>query len=218
VNWVSFVFLVFVLSIIPGCQGKRAEGAPTQEMHTQNSPKGISWSDAKSKIRPQIIRRDYLKAHAKTVHTMFAEGLEVAYVLDFGKSNRFVTSDDAAAWGKSPQELYAAGLANLQNISKGISIKALGNEIVMIDAGDSYDAARLLLPPIQKQVREFLGDEFRVGIPNRDFLIFWSQSLDADATEKLEKQIAEEFAATSYPLSNQIMVFRDGRFTQLRDY
>lgn len=212
----AFLFLGILL-FVPACKDKKTPEVSTPETHTQNSPKVISWPEAEPKLRPQIIRLEYLKAHPKTVHSEFADRLAVAYVLDFGKTHRFVSTDDAAAWVKSARELHAVSLANLQKISKGISMQALNNEIVMIDAGDSYDAARLLLPPIRKNVQEFLGEEYRIGIPNRDFLIFWSQRLAPDAIQKLEKQIAEEFAASPNPLSDKVMVFEEGRLAELKD-
>ena len=163
----------------------------------------------------QIIQNEYLGVQPKILHTKFTGNLLVAYVLDMGAMNRYVTTEDAAGWGKSQKELHDISVENLESISKGMSMQALGNDIVAIAINDSYDAARVILPRIQKKMIELLGAEFRVGIPNRDFLIFWSKRLDNEGVKKLEKQISEDFKSMPYPLSNKVLFFKEERFSEL---
>lgn len=186
-----------------------------QILATKHDEKAIPWQQAKEKLRPQIVQNDYLGVQPKIVHTKFTSNLLVAYVLDMGAMNRYVTTEDALGWGKSQKELHDISLENLESISKGMSMQALGNDIVVIAVNDSYDAARVILPRIQKKMIELLGAEFRVGIPNRDFLIFWSKRLDNEGVKKLEKQISEDFKSMPYPLSSKALFFKGERFSEL---
>ena len=46
---------------------------------------------------------------------------------------------------------------------------------LVLNSGDGYDATRLVLPQVRDAFAAELGEEYLVGIPNRDFLIAFSQ-------------------------------------------
>lgn len=181
-----------------------------------NEPKAdIAWVDAKDKLRPQFIQNTYLEASPKLIHRSFTKGLLVGYVLDQGNMNRYVIQDDIDRWNVTESEVNSVAIHNLEGITKGIEMKALGEDIIIVSMGDSYDAARLLLPRLRDKIASHIGPMFRVGIPNRDFLIFWSNDLDKEGDAKLRKQIEEDFQTMPYPLTEKVLVFKGKNVEQL---
>lgn len=184
---------------------------------SKQADKKFSWEQAKVKLRPQITHKDYLKVQPKLAYTPLAVDLILAYVLDLGSVNQYVTTDDVTEWKRTQKDIYEISLQNLEGISKGLAIQAMGNDIVIIATSDSYDAVRALLPRLQTKMQERLGTEFRIGIPNRDFLIFWSKRLDAEGVRKLQKQVSEDFAKMPYPLTEKILVLSGSQLKELKD-
>ncbi len=74
---------------------------------------------------------------------------------------------------------------------------------------DGYDAARILLPEIRKVLIEKITGSDRgtvlVGIPNRDFLIAWPETMPADLEKSIRAQVVADAKNQHHPLSSQPM-------------
>jgi hypothetical protein len=180
------------------------------EQHSQNdSP---AWSVVKDRLRPQFMPAKYID-QAPIMHLPLGPGSEasdvlIGIVLDSEAGYSYVRAEDAALWGRTAAELFETGIVNLSDASKQLPMAMFPepNLAIVIETKDGYDAARLLLPGIREFAAEKLGEPFFAGIPNRDFLIMWSQDAADEFQTFCRQKIAEDFHEQDHPLSPRILV------------
>ena len=170
----------------------------------------LSLDDLRGQLRPQVMPADYVTAAPVPIVSFpFAMGIAVGIVADFPQTYAYIRQVDLVRWGVSSQELYELALDNLEAISGGIDIHL--NEggpetFLAIDSGDGYDAARILIPGLQDFIATHLGETFRFGMPNRDFLICWRLDCSPDFHHQLAGKIAEDHSERPYSLSPSVFV------------
>ena len=81
--------------------------------------------------------------------------------------------------------------------------------MLAIQTGDGYDAARLLLPAMRKLAVEHLGEPCYAAVPNRDFLIMWSQSNPEEFQTLVRAQVRQDCQSQPYPLTSTVFVVTD---------
>jgi uncharacterized protein YtpQ (UPF0354 family) len=137
-----------------------------------------------------------------------ASDVLIGIVLDSEAGYSYVRAEDAALWGRTAAELFETGIVNLNEASRQLPMAMFPepNLAIVIETKDGYDAARLLLPGIRKFAAEKLGEPFFAGIPNRDFLIMWSQGAADEFQTFCRQKIAEDFDEQDHPLSPRILV------------
>lgn len=69
---------------------------------------------------------------------------------------------------------------------------------------DGYSAVRIGIPSVRRRITEQLGSPFFMAIPNRNFLVCWSQ--DFPKAEEFEARVEEDFAGRPHPLSPLVYV------------
>ncbi len=170
----------------------------------------LSLDDLRDQLRPQVMPADYVKAAPMPIVSFpFATGIAIGIVADFPQSYAYVREADLARWGVSPGEVYEIALENLEAISNDLGIHLSKNDsetFLAIDSGDGYDAARILIPGLQDFLASHLGETFRFGIPNRDFLICWRLDCSPDFHRQLAGKIAEDHSERPYALSPSVFV------------
>jgi hypothetical protein len=70
--------------------------------------------------------------------------------------------------------------------------------------GDGYSASRILVPSIRKEIAVALGDPFYFAVPNRGFLVAWSQ--DYAYTDQFMGKVREDFVRRPYPISEDVFL------------
>ena len=119
----------------------------------------------------------------------------------------YLNTDALTKWGKSREDLYTIALQNLDSRSKGLKLEQFtdsGLNFIAIGAADGYAAARIVLPGIRKVIGERLGRPFFFGVPNRDFLICWSEGGGEDSRIIVRERLKKDFQEQPYPLSTAI--------------
>ena len=180
------------------------------EQHTENdSP---AWATIQPRLRPQFMPAEYVQ-RAPIVHLPVGEeidnaGVLIGIVLDSEAGYSYVRQEDGALWGRTPEELFDAAVANLQEASRELPMAMFPepNLAIVIETKDGYDAARLLVPGIREFVAEKLGEPFFAGIPNRDFLIMWSREASEEFQTFCRQKIGEDFQQQDHPLTPQILL------------
>ncbi len=164
------------------------------------------WEEAKSRVRLQLMPAGFARAGVSITYP-FLEEVLVSIVVDAEHGYAYVRSEDVERWNVGLIDLYEAACENLQNASQnlGISFYPGPPAIVALDTTDGYAAARLLLPSLRQFVAEKIGTPFYAGIPNRDFLIMWSQSGDKQFNERMQQQLIEDTESRSHPLSARVL-------------
>ena len=174
---------------------------------TESAARGLPWDEARNYLMPQLMPRELLaKAPIELIHELVADGVYLGFVIDTAESYSYVNRDDREGWGVDPESIREAAFANLQQRSQGIEMMAFPGEnaFFIINSMDGFDAVRLLSPEMREVIAEHVGDPFFAGIPNRDFLICWSMSVDADFHNKLSLQVATDSDQRPYPLSRKV--------------
>lgn len=113
-------------------------------------------------------------------------GLMLAYVVDAPPGNRYLTEQDRADLGLSPDELHALALANLgRDFPRDVLAQPLtANSGSALQLSDGFDAARLLLLPGNLGP----GETLLALVPHRDMLLLLPASME-DEPERLRQGV-----------------------------
>ena len=117
------------------------------------------------------------------------------------------------AFARPLGELHDAALANLETMSKDLAVYAPRPEgatggVAVIDTGDGYDAARILLPGLRGRLVAALGPTVMAGVPGRDLFVAWSAGL-ANRRE-FETKVRDMAGRMPHPVTDQIFVIDAG--------
>jgi hypothetical protein len=122
-----------------------------------------------------------LEASPHTAHTQpllrdGPVGLPVAYALAATGFDVLVNGEHLLSWGVDPATIDEAAMENLAAWSAGApwSDEADGNRrLLSSDSGEGWDASRILLPAVRRQLADELGHAGRVlvGLPERHLLL-----------------------------------------------
>lgn len=164
----------------------------------------LTWEAARSNVMPQLMPAEYL-VKLPLVHDPFVEGLVLGFVIDTEKAYSYISASDLGRWGVEIAEVREAAFDNLGARSAGMAINSFPrpNGFVAITAGDGFDAVRIMSMEMRQFIGEFLGTPFYFGIPNRDFLICWESTDDAEFYNRFAEQISADFDQQPYPLSRK---------------
>jgi hypothetical protein len=189
--------------------------AQLAELHGANdSP---AWSIIQPRLRPQIMPAEFTR-QVPIVHLPLGATAEdgagedadvlIGIALDSEAGYSYVRLEDAALWGRTPEELFETALENLKDASRELPMAMFPepNLAIVIETKDGYDAARILIPDLREFVAGKLGEPFFAGIPNRDFLIMWSRDASQEFQTFCRQKIAEDFGQQDHPLSPRILV------------
>ena len=80
---------------------------------------------------------------------------------------------------------------------------------------DGYAATRVLLPELLERWAERIPGRMLLGIPNRDFLIAFSDR-NPDQVAAIAHQVRRDATKRDHPLSGSLLTWKDGRITEYR--
>lgn len=87
--------------------------------------------------------------------------------------------------------------------------------VFRVHSGDSYEAARLLLPQIWEPLSRQVSGDLLVVAPTRD-VVFATGSADPAAVASMSKLAKEAFDAGPYPLSTSVLRRTESGFVAVR--
>lgn len=169
-----------------------------------------SWEDAKSSLRIQLVSAKVINV-ANAITFPFADDVHSSLVSDCGSSYAYISAEDLERWGQPAVDAIEVGKQNviLSNPSFPMTLVPGENPLLVIQTGDGYDAARILIPEIRtKIISELTGDESAAvyaGVPNRDFLIAWPTTVDSELHAQLTQTVAMDARRQSHPLSESVL-------------
>lgn len=160
-----------------------------------------------NRVLPQFFPKHWLDAPG-IVFTDFPSRIAVGYVLrgDTGGYS-YIIDDQCAELGISVSELHAAALANLARVPSAISVGKVpgGAEGWIHGTEDNFVAARILLPEVQKEFTEALGEPFLVSLSHRDDCFCWSVAQPPERQQKHIEEALERFVKEDYNLTPDIL-------------
>jgi hypothetical protein len=138
---------------------------------------------------------------AALVSRPLGEELAVVYVIDDPQAMVFVCRAHLQRWRRSEEDLHGLALANLQRrAGDGLSAAVASKEPTLLQTGDGYDAARVLL---LDQV-----DGLLVAMPDRDVL--WVAREEGQDLVQLMSVTEAMARAAPHPVSTNLFRVTDG--------
>ena len=175
----------------------------------------VNKNDIISQVLPQLFPKHWLDAPG-IVFSDFPSRIRIGYVLRGDGGYSFILDNQFAELGISVAELHAAAVANLSRLpSASISIgKVPGGAEGWIQAtDDNFAAARILLPEVQREFTEALGEPFLVSLSHRDDCFCWSVAQSPERQQKHIREALERFLQEDYNLTPDILSYSHERFT-----
>lgn len=144
----------------------------------------------------------------RVLRAPFVGDLSVVWVLDMPTSMALANQSVLDDLGLTQEALAARALQNLDDCCGAFPVQPVPDVpgVYQVWAGDSYEAARLLLHDRWGPLVETVPGQLVVVAPNRDTVLF-AGSEDGAALSVLASA-AEEMSQDAYPLSSQVLLWQ----------
>ena len=143
----------------------------------------------------------------------FLGDLMIAYVIDEDRSVAYLNEEHLDRWGVSVQDVHAQAIANLRRRTdanvKYTTVGAGEQRLFIYNSGDGYDAARLLLSDVLSGWARDLPGQLVIGIPNRDFMIAFSDA-NPEILRAVAAQVQADAVQQQYGLTEQLFTLENG--------
>jgi uncharacterized protein YtpQ (UPF0354 family) len=137
----------------------------------------------------------------------FLADLIITYVIHEQRSVAYINEDHLDRWSVDLQEVHAHAIANLRRRTHeqvDYVITGEGEQRIFIfNSGDGYDATRLLLADVLAAWARELPGHLVIGVPNRDFMIGFSDA-NPDILQRIAQQIQADAVAREYGITDQL--------------
>ena len=163
-------------------------------------------------IMPMLYPEDEAdESMADFVRIPWVGGLSVMFVLDEEESYRFVHGRMLEHWGISVERLEEMALENLESYSdeNPLEVSLVGEDDdarMLVPVNPSpYNSVRLLGAKLHGRLRQVLGAELVVGVPNRDFFV--AVSLDhPELIGQIQQRVVQDYQSMHHPLTSRLLV------------
>jgi uncharacterized protein YtpQ (UPF0354 family) len=160
----------------------------------------------RQRLLPMLKAADWVNELPGIAAAEFAPGLITCFAIDSPSRVAYVTEEMLQKWDLPLERVQGIAQDNLAR--KQTEFMSLRGEdgrpvALVISTQDGYDATRLVIPGVREAFAEELGDEFLVGIPNRDFLIAFSER-DPETAAGIIRQVKHDFQRMNHPITGTI--------------
>ncbi len=159
-------------------------------------------------LYPEADADDSLKDFVKVP---WVGGLTVMFVLDEDSTYRFVHRKMLDMWEVSVDELQELAMTNLETFASEnpLEVTLIGNNenarmLVPVEP-NAYNSVRLLGGDLHHRLRQLLGAELVVGIPNRDFFVAVSLK-HPQLIGQVRQCVIEDYQSMHHPLTSRLLV------------
>ena len=156
------------------------------------------------------------RADNKIVSKRYMAGLHIVYVIDSPGSMRQLSVGDMQEMKLTPEKVHQTAIANME--------KALGDipredapelpGLFVVTAGDSYEAARVLLHKKWEKIAKEVEGDLVVAIPSRDQL-FFTGSADENRVRILREMAKRVVEREPYSLTDKLFRWTPGAWEEL---
>ena len=171
----------------------------------------LEFGAAAQLLMPQVRSRQWLEEQGTfgdsgLVHTALNQDLVVVYVVDDVSTLLFVCRAHLKRWGRTVADVHRLALANLA-ASGATGLEGASSEAVLLQSGDGFDAARLLL--LEQQ------DDLLVSVPDRDVL--WAGPAEGQDLAQLMRTTERLAESAPHPVSSKVYRVSGGRLEPVRE-
>jgi hypothetical protein len=182
-------------------------------------PNPSSFAEVAARVFPMLKRPDVLvtvreRNMPMLAWTPFLADLVITYVVESQASVSYLNEDMLERWEIGEQDIHRRAVANLrQRTAQSAKVTAVGEgpqQLYIYSTMDGYDATRILLPELMEAWERQLAGNTVIGIPNRDFLIAFSDD-DPGVLQAIARQVQLDSLGREHGLTDQLFALRNGR-------
>lgn len=168
---------------------------------------------------PEEMKEASLKSGSKKapdlVYEPLNEQLIIAYVEDTPDNMAYFSVEELDKAGIKRSELRELAITNLRKQLPKLELHK-GPELMMIDAGGNYETSLLLFDNMWRENKLGVAGEPVIAIPARDLLLVTGTKTPG-GIKKLRETAHKAASESSYWLTEDLFVYRQGKFTRLDD-
>lgn len=179
---------------------------------------GLSFAEARESLMPLLKPRFALRTwEEEPSQTRFAGGLAVVYAVDREDDFTIVTPADVERWGEPLPALHRLALENLlrqtNSEEKLLCEPSGGNELCGWASGDGYDATRMIVPELRRQIERVYDGPAVYAVPMENVFVALSFAVATrENTERLLRTKVEgDFQTSENPVSPELFVERGAK-------
>jgi uncharacterized protein YtpQ (UPF0354 family) len=174
-----------------------------------------SFSAVRDQLMPMLKRRvDVSRIENDPAVTQF-DNLDVVYAVQGDHYFTVATKDDLARWGQSVDEIDSLALSNLEKQTnknqKLLCEPSGGQKLCGWASGDGYDASRMLVPGLRRQIVKELGGPAVYAVPLESVFV----ALTRNYAPVIKGKVLQEFTTGKNPLSPELFEERNGQLVAL---
>jgi uncharacterized protein YtpQ (UPF0354 family) len=174
-----------------------------------------SFSAVRDQLMPMLKRRvDVSRIENDPAVTQF-DNLDVIYAVQGDHYFTVATKDDLARWGQSVDEIDSLALSNLEKKTnanqKLLCEPSGGQKLCGWASGDGYDASRMLVPGLRRQIVKELGGPAVYAVPLESVFV----ALTRNYASVIKGKVLQEFTTGKNPLSPELFEERNGQLVAL---
>jgi uncharacterized protein YtpQ (UPF0354 family) len=179
---------------------------------------GLSFAEAQGSLMPLLKPRFAIRTwEEEPAETRAVAGLAVVYAVDRENDFTIVTPADVERWGKPLAELHELAFDNLlrqtNREQKLLCEPANGQELCGWASSDGYDATRMLVPELRRQIERVYDGPAVYAVPMEHVFVALSfEVATRKGTEKLlRSRVEQQFQQSEDPVSPELFVERGAK-------
>ncbi len=174
-----------------------------------------SFAEVREQLMPMLKRRvDVSRIESDPAVRQF-DDLDVIYAVQGDHYFTVATKDDLARWGQSVGEIDSLALANLEKQTnkeqKLLCEPSGGQKLCGWASGDGYDASRMLVPGLRREIVKELGGPAVYAVPLESVFV----ALTRNYAPVIKGKVLQEFTTGKNPLSPELFEERNGQLVAL---
>ena len=174
-----------------------------------------SFSEVRDQLMPLLKRRVDVSPIENDPAVQQFDDLDVIYAVQGDHYLTVATKDDLARWGQSVDDVDSLALSNLEKQTnkdqKLLCEPSGGQKLCGWASGDGYDASRMLVPGLRRQIVKELGGPAVYAVPLESVFV----ALTRKYAPLIKGKVLQEFTTGKNPLSPDLFEERNGQLVPL---
>ena len=174
---------------------------------------GASFAAVRAELRPLLRPRFAVrKLSDRPAQRPFPGNLVVLYGVQREREFFLLRPDDLARWGRGVAEVGRIAAANLARESELLCEPAGKEKLCGWASGDGYDAARMTVPELRRQIVREVGGPAAYAVPTEHLFV----AVRIGFAERIAPKVLRDFTTSKDPVSPAIFAERNGELAVLR--
>ena len=185
----------------------------------------LSFEDARDDLMPLLKPRFQIRRFGfDAAETEQPANLATVYAVDSDDGFTIVRPEDVERWGATVEEIDEIALDNLArqtNEDEPLLCEPSGGQpLCGWASGDGYDATRMIVPELRRQIREEYGNNEPVAYAVPEEHVYVALPLNALRRRGIERpfrlKLQRDFQQSEDPLSPEVFVEENGKLVVLK--